>query len=113
MSSSMSIARAREILESVEKAHEAELKELRNQVGSKEGEIQQLQEKLKAANEKTAEMREERAVAKRHLNNRETTLVDERAEAKLQIATLEAEKSMLAERDKEAREELTRLMHQR
>ena len=113
MSASMSIARAREILENVERSHEAELKEMSRKVAVAEDSVKRLQEELKSANRRTDKMREQYERTHRELKKRETTLVTERSEAQVKIATLEAEKQVLAERDKEARDELTHLMHQR
>lgn len=113
MSASLSIARAREILESVERSHAAEIKEIARKLSACEEAGKRLQQEVRDANKRTDKARENYERAHRELKKTETTLVSERSESQVKIATLEAEKQVLAERDKTARDELTRLMHQR
>ena len=107
----MSFHDVREALDVLEGAHKTELTKLRKGVSQHSRSTREVQMKLDEAQKQIKKLARERNEALAKLREREDKLVADRAENHARIATLEAEKEIIALRDREARNELERLSH--
>lgn len=103
----------RNALDVLEGQHKREIDKLNKGLEARTLQMRETQMALDASKEKAEKYRQEANRAKDKLKSREAKLAETRADSASAIATLEAEKEILALRDREARDELDRLRMQK